>query len=85
MVLQKFNSMKKIILTLGAISFFAVSCSQNEPPATAEPADYAETWDELIQNPEKDSADNDSIRTDSAATAMPNSGQPQTAPPQQPQ
>ncbi len=75
--------MKKIILMFSAISLFAVSCSQNEPPASTEPADYAETWDELIQNPEKDSADSDSARSDSAGTAMPNSGQPQTAPAQQ--
>lgn len=66
--------MKATILSLALVAFFATSCSQNEKPQSSAPADYEETYDDLIQNrkdstSENSTAPNDgpSVATDSAA------------------
>lgn len=62
----------KILVTVGLLGLLS-SCSKNETSQNTEPANYAETKEKLIQNPEKDS-----VKTDTAKvpTAMP----PQTEP-----
>ena len=54
--------MKRIIIMV-FVGLTASACSQNEKPQSTAPADYAETYDKLIQNPEKDSANTDSTAT----------------------
>lgn len=62
----------KILITVGLLGLLS-SCSKNDTPQNTEPANYAETKEKLIQNPDKDSVKSDSIKT---PTAMP----PQTEP-----
>lgn len=62
----------KIFVTFGLLGLLS-SCSKNDTPQNTEPANYAETKEKLIQNPDKDSVESDSIKT---PTAMP----PQTEP-----
>ncbi|WP_313504549.1 hypothetical protein [Kaistella carnis] len=62
---------KKLIIVAAPFVLFA--CSKNDTPQNTEPANYAETKEKLIQNPDKDSVESDSIKT---PTAMP----PQTEP-----
>ena len=51
--------MKALFVTILFVGLSAMSCSKEKPQNTP-PADYAETYDDLIQNPEKDSAATDS-------------------------
>lgn len=62
----------KILITVGLLGLLS-SCLKNDTPQNTEPANYAETKEKLIQNPDKDSVESDSIKT---PTAMP----PQTEP-----
>ena len=47
--------MKKIISIL-FVGLFFTACAKKEEPQSGEQADYAKTHEELINNPEKDSA-----------------------------
>lgn len=68
LVLQKIKLMKRTFCTLLITSLFIIACSKNETTQNTEPADYAETNERLIQNPEKDSLKEDSA---TVPTAMP--------------
>ncbi len=61
----------KTLFTILFVGAILLSCSQNEQPQSTEQADYAETEQDLILNPDKDSA-----MTDSIPTAMPPQQQP---------
>lgn len=52
--------MKTLIVSLFFLSASVISCSKTETPQNTEPADYAETQEDLIQNPINDSATIDS-------------------------
>lgn len=62
----------KILVTFGLLGLLS-SCSKNETPQNTEPANYAETKEKLIQNPDKDSLKNDSVKV---PTAMPPQNEP---------
>ena len=62
--------MKAALSAILFATLFLTACSKNEPPQSTEPADYAETRHDLIDNPAKDSI-NDSVKTNSAMPPQP--------------
>lgn len=57
----------KIFIIFAAVLTLS-ACSKNDTTQSTAPADYAETREKLIQNPDKDSLRNDSVKV---PTAMP--------------
>ncbi len=62
--------MKSTVLTLTfAAALLAASCSQNNKPDSSGSADYAETYDELIQNKSDSTSSNSTSPMDGPSLA----------------
>ncbi len=59
--------MKTFIVSLLVLGASVVSCTKTETPQNTEPADYAETHEDLIQNPVTDSAAIDSTAVEAVS------------------
>lgn len=62
--------MRNIFATLFLGSILLTACSKTETSPSTAPADYAETEQDLIQNPARDSSRTDSMETE-INSAMP--------------
>ena len=62
--------MKKIILSALAISFIVISCTKKEEAANTTQADYADTYEDQITNPAKDSLNTDSVAAPGGKTGF---------------